>query len=408
LRNDKKIIFACPPYLYLKIFIIHNLCLSLVNHFSFSSSFVLIMLIFSLLLIPPIFGLLCSQVDIGTDLNVMGNVVRSGVVQPGWSYHDAAYKSSPPQGEIYFYMKGLDKLGPTFEVSEFHHEDEIMEDFRRWVFMNVSIDEKVKGLVKDYTAFKVVQECVDREGGTSLHMSITFTARTCDPITITWIKVCGEPTATQTGLSIGLSPATAEVVTGGVVTASFDGNTEYFRYVVDAKTASTTLYMYNDDPSVKVFYKEPYTITDHEVLYPTLTGTMATSGYTDVDPLELVVTYNCLVDDGKKEEIILVVELPYFHDLEIHFFKECGEKQGSLGISTVVLFLGVVCIALCIWQRVSSCDVTAICEGVKEWVNSVGKKTEGVLRRRNDTQMEEIQDDDGKFGFNVHTSYGTT
>lgn len=352
---------------------------------------------------------LCSEIDIGTDVDKIGNVVSEGVVQEGWNYHDASYKSSPPQGEVYFYVKGLELLGPTFEVTEFHHEDEYRDDSHKWVFMNVTVDEKIDGLFKDFTAYKVTQECVDREGGSTIHMNITFSAITCDPITINWLKVCGEPTATRAGLNIGLSKKSSEIVTNGVVTSTFDGNTKNNVYKVATDEATTKIYMYHSDLFSKTFYNEPYIITDHEVMYPTLVGTMGKSGWVEGEILFLEITYNCLVDDGIKEELILVVELPYYHDLEIHFFKTCGVKAVSSGrLSTILFIVGVVGLGFCLAfgydyfrREENSFDFRQGKETLKsgiEYFTSMFKKEP--------IEPPEV-DDDGKVGLNVHTMYGT-
>lgn len=362
-----------------------------------------------LFLIPLTYAILCSQVDIGTDIDRIGNVVSSGVVQDGWNYHDASYKSSPPEGEIYFYVKGLDLLGPTFEVTEFHHEDEKKDDEHKWVFMNVTIDEKIDGLFKVYTAYKVTQECVDRDGGTTIHMNITFKAFTCDAFSINWLKVCGEPTATKEGLNIGFSKTSAEIVSSGIVTKSFDGNVKNKYWVVPTQEVVTTIYMYNVNLFDRAFYKEPYIITDHEVMYPVITGSMATSGWIEGEPLELVITYNCLVKDGIKEEMILVVELPYYHDLEIHFFKVCGKTATStISLTTVVFIFGVICIGLLIYFRLSekSIDFSGIKEMFQDCFNRFSRSSEGLLQRKKEPEEVEV-DDDGKTGLNVHTLYGT-
>ena len=351
---------------------------------------------------------LCSEIDIGTDVDKIGNVVSEGVVQPGWNFHDVSYKSSPPQGEIYFYVKGLDLLGPTFEVTEFHHEDETKDDSHKWVFMNVTVDERINGLFKDYTAYKVTQECVDREGGSTILMNLTFSALTCDPITFNWLKVCGEPTATRDGLNIGLSKKSAEIVTNGVVTSTFDGNIKNNVYKIGTEDTSTTIYMYSRDSFAKTFYKEPYIITDHEVMYPALAGSMATSGWVENDILELVITYNCLVDDGIKEEIILVVELPYYHDLEIHFFKVCGVKtQSAFKWSTILYVIGVIGVGLGIayaYQQFKNGEFD-FRQGKEKLKDGVEYFTNRFTNRG--TKESSEADDDGKIGLNVHTMYGT-
>lgn len=129
-------------------------------------------------------GFLCSQIDIGSDNGKLGDIVASGVVNPDWTYQKAMHVSNPPDSVIYFYFKGLELIGPDYRVIEFHHEDESRPDSMKWVYMNVSVDEKLTGLFTEYTVFKVNQECLDREGGTVLHMNVTFGASDCDPITL--------------------------------------------------------------------------------------------------------------------------------------------------------------------------------------------------------------------------------
>lgn len=361
-----------------------------------------------ILFLPFTLAILCSELDIGTDIDKIGNVIQEGVVQAGWSYSDASHKSSPPEGEIYFYVKGLNLLGSTFEVTEFHHDDEYKDDEHKWLFMNITIDEKIDGLFKDITAFKVIQECVDRDGGTTIKMNITFKAFTCDPLTINWLKVCGEPTKTKDGLSIGFSKTSSELVSGGVVTKSFDGNIKNKNYVVTNEEVTTSIFMYNSNMFDKVFFKEPYIITDHEVLYPVVSGSMAKSGWLEGEPLELVITYNCRVKNGFKEEIILAIELPYFHDLEIHYFKVCGVKGDSgISTSTVLIIFGVICIGLYIAFRLreSSIDFSTLKENFQEFLNRF-RRYKPLAQRQKEPEEAEI-DDFGKIEVNVHTLYGT-
>jgi len=364
-------------------------------------------------LIGVSFAILCSQVDIGTDVSTIGNVISGGAVQAGWNYHDASYKSSPAQSEIYFYVKGFNLLGPKFEVQEFHHEDEKAEDDHRWLFMNVSIDEKVNGLFKDYRAYKVIQQCVDREGGTTLRVNVTFKAFSCDPITFNWIKVCGEPTATRESLYIGLKETTSEVVKNGVVTSLFDGNIKQKVYTVQTEVESLTFYAYLGQGFLKAFYNEPYIITDHEVMYPTASGSFAKTGWLESEVLDFTINFNCLVDDGIKEEVILVVELPYYHDLEIHFFKICGEVTTSTSYFTYFLYsalilgsLGLIILGY-FYSKNNSSPLESISESFQFLLNFCREKSSNLLNRAPQRFSNE-SDDDGKQGFNVHTTYGTT
>ena len=370
-----------------------------------------------ILIIGYVFGILCSQIDIGTDVDRIGNVVKSGVVQPGWSYHDASYKSSPPQGEIYFYVKGLDLLGPTYEVIEFHHDDETKDDNHKWIFMNVTIDEKIGGLFKDYVAYKIDQECIEREGGSTIRLNVTMKALTCDPITFNWMKVCGEPTATKEDLNVGLSKTTSEIVKKGVVTSTFDGNIKNDIYKVTSEDLSTKFYLYHSSSFAKTFYKEPYIITDHEVLYPTILGSPGLANWLESDPVEFEIVYNCLVSDGIREELILVIELPYFHDLEIHFFKTCGIKaQSGVKFSTILIVIGIIAVGLCVgyaFNRYQGGDEIIDLHDIKKttkecleyWRYAFGRLC--VRAKEKESLDIDCNDDDGKLGLNVHTVYGT-
>lgn len=63
------------------------------------------------------------------------------------------------------------------------------------------------------------------------------------------------------------------------------------------------------------------------MLYPALNGSAAAGGWVTSDPMDLTIIYNCIKEKGKKEELVLVLELPYFHDIEVHFFKQCGVSK---------------------------------------------------------------------------------
>lgn len=363
-----------------------------------------------LFLLGSCFAILCSQLDVGTDVTTIGNVINDGAVQAGWSYHDAGYKSSPAESEIYFYVKGFTHLGPEFDVQEFHHEDERNDDEHRWIFMNITVDEKIDGLFKDIRAYKVTQQCVDRDGGTTLHLNVTFKAFSCDPITFNWLKVCGEPTSTREGLNIGLKESGSELVRNGVVTSLFDGNIKNKVYIVPAIVDTLTIYAYLTESFLKAFYKEPYLITDHEVLYPTLTGDFAKTGWIEGEVLDLTINFNCLVKDGKKEEVIMVVELPYFHDLEIHFFKICGETAQKSAFWKYFFYLavvgGIVAAGLVFYKFYSNFEQNeGLSEVFKNLLNLCKFRSSGLLGKKD--QSHEMMDDDGKNGLNVHTLYGT-
>jgi hypothetical protein len=352
-------------------------------------------------------AILCSELDIGTDISTIGNVINDGVVQPGWNYHDAAFKSSPAQSEIYFYVKGLSLLGPEFDLQDFHHEDEKNDDEHRWIFMNVTVDEKIDGLFKDIRAFKVTQQCVDRDGGTTLRMNVTFKAFSCEPVTFNWLKVCGEPMATRDGLSIGLKETSSEIVRNGIVTSLFDGNIKSRVYVVPDDVETLTIYAYLTETFLKAFYKEPYIITDHEIMYPTISGDFSKSGWIEGDILDMTINFNCLSKKGKKEEVILVVELPYFHDLEIHFFKICGKPKESAGIWGYFYYLLIVSAlgaGFFVVYKLYSSSGEGIAETVKNFWNACRSKSSGLLGKK---EQRFEMDDDGKHGLNVHTMYGT-
>lgn len=138
-----------------------------------------------LLLCSYAHAFLCSHIDIGTDVGNIGNVVQSGVLQEGWSLKDAAYKASPPQALMYFYVKGLGYIGPDFEEVSFRHEDQFLPKGMKWLFMNVTKDDEQSEFFSEYSVYKVTQQCLDRgDGGTTLRLNVTFAASGCDPITV--------------------------------------------------------------------------------------------------------------------------------------------------------------------------------------------------------------------------------
>ena len=165
---------------------------------------------------------------------------------------------------------------------------------------------------------------------------------------------------------------------------------------------------------MKTYYTHPYIITDHEVLYPTLTGTMTEIGWLEGDILELVITYNCLVSDGTREELILVVELPYFHDLEIHFFKTCGQqKQSIIKLSTLLYILGIGLVGYIAFYFYSQykneekiLDFTNLLESLKNFFGYF-KTAFNNFRKKPAEDKNLESDDDGLNGLNVHTMYGT-
>jgi hypothetical protein len=375
----------------------------------------MVLLFFSLVSLGS--AILCSEIDIGTDVNKIGDIVKSGVVQPGWSYHDMGYKSSPPQSELYLYVKGLDLLGPTYEVKEFHHEDEKDSTEDQWVVMDVVMEEKSEGLIKEYRSFKVTQKCKEKEGGNTIKMSLTFAAVTCDPITIHWYKVCGEPTARRENLQIGLGKNSNQVVKDGVVTREFDGNIKDGYHDFGSGELTATLYMYQNDMLNKTYFGEPYIITDHEILYPRISGSMAAGGWIIEDMKELVIEFNCIVDDGARAELILVIELPYFHDLEIHFFKRCGSASESswVGFKGFFFVLGVIGIGICISliiNRYQQGEEIVDFTNIKRKASNIFKNIKSSVSKPDGlkfSQEKELpsMDSEGKNSLNAHTLYGT-
>lgn len=199
----------------------------------------------------------------------------------------------------------------------------------KWIKMSVELDDETSGYLEKLTAYKVRQDCFNKEGGTTVHMNVTFADPSCDPITVNWLKVCGQPTITRDFLTVGLSQAGSEAAVNGMPTLSFDGNTKDDVYVVSADEDSTIFYLRMNDYYAKTYYRAPYVVSDHSVIYPVLNGTAATGGWLDNTVQTLQITYNCLKASGNKEELMLVIELPYFHDIELHFFKRCGAAAKS-------------------------------------------------------------------------------
>jgi len=284
---------------------------------------------------------MCSSLNIGTDVKNTKDIVNAGQIQRNGKA--AAWGSNPTKkfpptiAEFYIYVEGLAHLAPEFRVSarqemEFHHEDEDQEVMHTWVNMNVTEDDEEVGLLDKVTVYKVTQECLDREGGHTLLLNVTFTASTCDPITVNWKKVCGEPSKPSDTFFVGFSKSSKEIAESGVVTAMFDSNTEDDIHRVSYDEDITTLYIYTKNSNTPVYLSPPFgtsytVIADHEVLYPSLNGSAAAGGWVTSDPMKLDIEYNCIKEKGAKEEIVLILELPYFHDLEVHFFKQCGVNK---------------------------------------------------------------------------------
>lgn len=302
----------------------------------------------------------------------------------------------------------------------FHHEDEKKPDDHKWIWMNVTKDEKISGLFTEYTVYKVEQECLNREGGTTLHMNVTFGASGCEPITINWLKVCGQPTATRDGLMIGFGKTSNELSLNGVPTLLFDGNTKDDYYTVSSDFDTLTIYMYMNAENIKTFLNSPFIITDHEVMYPTLNGSAIAGGWLDIERKELEITFNCLVSDGIKEEIVLVIEIPYFHDIELHFFKKCGNvkrtSKGSAWATWFWILLGLSSLGF-MWyvyqQKLrgeKSFDESCYEAASGMWNKLRSYKPSAVVLKKPQGLEKELgsyEGDDGKVGFNVHSQYGT-
>ena len=141
------------------------------------------MLLFYLVYLQISSSIFCSEIDIGDQISEINNVVKEGKIQDDWSKEKAIHKYSQPESEFYLYVKGLDLLGPTYEITDIHGEDQDKE-INNLIYTKTELDEIKEGLIKDYRAFKITQECLEMEGGTIFSMSLTFTAVNCDPITI--------------------------------------------------------------------------------------------------------------------------------------------------------------------------------------------------------------------------------
>jgi hypothetical protein len=198
--------------------------------------------------------------------------------------------------------------------------------------MNVTEDDEEAGLFEKVKVYKVEQDCLQDDGGFSIVSNLTFTASTCDPMTIAWIKSCGEPNIPRRGLNVGFSPKSSELVFDGSPTLMFDGNTKDDIFTVPNDDDTTELFIYTTDPLLKAFVKAPYSeayivISDHELLSPTIDGPGAVSGWVNTEVQSFTITYNCHVNKGARGELSLILEVPYFHDLELRFFKQCGTSD---------------------------------------------------------------------------------
>ena len=171
-------------------------------------------------------------------------------------------KFPPTIDEFYLYVEGLSHLAPEYQVRtkqemEYHHEDEDAEVMHTWLKMNVTEDDEDVGLLDKLTVYKITQECLERDGGHTLLLNITFTASTCDPITVSWYKICGEPRTASKGFMVGFAKTSKEVATDGVVTEMFDGNTEDDIHKVPYDEDETTFYIYSKGDA-PVFMGSPF------------------------------------------------------------------------------------------------------------------------------------------------------
>jgi hypothetical protein len=301
-----------------------------------------------------VYSLFCSELDIGTDILKLGNIVSSGKVQSSWTYSSVSYITPVSQSIIFFYLKGFDSFGPKFEIESFHHEDENLPTDSQKLSMSVSLDEEINGILKDYRAIKVTQECLPGSGSASLILNLTLKAHSCEAITFNWVKLCGEPSEYRTGLHMGLSLNSSDVVEDGAVTSMFDSDLNKAVYTVPSSQNFITFFMYLRGEPVRTYFKSPYLLADHEVIFPELTGSMTKATWIEGNFLELRIEFNCLVLSGIHEDVELVVELPYFKNLQIFFFKDCGNKTlNSKVFGILLLAFGLVIVLAIMWMHIN-------------------------------------------------------
>ena len=359
----------------------------------------------------------CTEIDIGTDPEKTSDIVQSGEVQEGWKYHDASHKSEPSEDYLYFYLQD----NYSYEISSFHHEDEHKPEGHKFVFMNITLDEMVKEGSKSLSAYKVTQECIDRIGSTTVHMNITFSARSCQDITIAWLKLCGEEGSTLEGLNIGFSPKSHELVENGDVKEGFNiESTKGTHFVVKAEVESTRLFLYKNPTQKKVYFEKPSIITDHEVMLPEITGAMADGGWLENEPLDLQIKYNCVTVKKEYEEIELLIKFPYYHALRIRFFKHCWKDEidnSVLSLKHVVVFFIVVALAVCgklLYDKYTRGEIIIDTELVKRQVSSAITQAKSKLRSKESSKQPEEQElPDASFedldspDTNLRSVYGT-
>lgn len=356
-----------------------------------------------ILCVTPVFAILCSEIDIGTDILTIGNIVHKGEVQEGWSPNSPSNIYSNAQSEVYFYVKGFDLLGPRFDVQSLRYEDESLQTEESWLSLSVSMDEEINGILKDYRAFKVKQICDDRTGESSGQVNITFKASTCDAITFSWIKECGESGSFREFLRIGLQPGTDEVVANGVVNTKFDKDLLDDFFTVPNNQKILTLYMSYSQISYKTFFKMPQLVTDHEVMYPKLSGSMMKAPSLRNKILDLNIEFNCKAGIDSEEEVMIIIELPYYKNLEIHFYKDCGIKKESKLILIILTALGMIFMLFIMWMHTfGKTRITAECV----WkVTNTGMETAKRLFIMAKIKYRDIRSKK-KCEEDIHTLYG--
>ncbi|CAG9320666.1 unnamed protein product [Blepharisma stoltei] len=286
------------------------------------------------------FGQICSSIDIGIHFDSIGKVVSNGKTKAEWTYLTPTYNSQANEQSLKFYVMSSYPQWKDFEKVEFHHQDENKTDDLKWLHMNVAKDEEEIRKFNLSAAYEVTQECLNRgSGGTKLHLNVTFYMADCPPISINWMKICGEQGQTRDGLSIGFSTKSSEIAENGKLKPAFDQKTKDDAYLVPFEEETTIIYLHMQEDTGKVYYNSPFIITDEKVIYPVLNGSAERPGWLDQNPKELEISYNCLVDNGKVVEIFLVIELPYFQNIQAHFYKQCGSKKLSSSFSLFWAFI---------------------------------------------------------------------
>ena len=378
------------------------------------------MLLFYLVYLQISSSIFCSEIDIGDQISEINNVVKEGKIQDDWSKEKAIHKYSQPESEFYLYVKGLDLLGPTYEITDIHGEDQDKE-INNLIYTKTELDEIKEGLIKDYRAFKITQECLEMEGGTIFSMSLTFTAVNCDPITIYWKKECGEVETPRKGFSIGLTKGKSEIVANGIVNQLYDWNSTDNILKIPAEITNTIFYIYNQEPINQTYFLPPLYVADQEVLTLRLSGSAANGGYLRDEILELSITYNCIVEDKNDEEILIIIKLPYFKSLEIKFFKTCGVLQKESGDFLKMLILAIVLLNIGILGKVlynryqQGRDIWDF-EYTRRQVEGFCREIRSKFSRKNTyyqpsekelPDMFDSENFDEKELKNIHTEYGT-